>query len=60
MLDHYSTLTVSKSDLRSQFEQYITDLPQMPWNDQSSADYNKIAMVSTALVAVVAGGAVLL
>ncbi|WFD33800.1 hypothetical protein MCUN1_000620 [Malassezia cuniculi] len=60
VLEYYPTLTVSHSVLQSQFEKYISELPQMPWNGQSGADFNKIAMISTAAVAVIAGGALLL
>ena len=64
ILTYYPSLTVSQSDLQHKLAKYMAHQSYMPdtvkQQYQDGAAINKIAMISTAAVAIVAGGALFL
>lgn len=64
ILTYYPTLTVSQSALQHSLAKYMAHQPNMPdtvkHQFDDGAEINKIAMISTAAVAIVAGGALFL
>jgi cobalamin biosynthesis Mg chelatase CobN len=64
VLTYYPTLTVSQSELQHKLAKYMAHQPNMPDSIRQQytdgAEINKIAMISSAAVAIIVGGALFL